>query len=473
MSVKPILAVNDRLSAGINNTPLTISGYPGRMGANPANASIILHMPVSAAHQNLSTLCLIRLIPFGGQLLSAGYLYQFTDIELPWMALALLLLLFAAVIVTTWWRSHRPSPISDREFFAHLLVDVVIFSLLLYTVGGATNPFVSYYLVPVIIAAITLPRALTLLTGLLCLAAYTGLLFWHVQVPDLAPIQAEGHTMHPADTLNIHIIGMWLNFAVSAVLIIWFVTRMAETVQAREQTLIQQKAAEKERQLEDEQLLAVATLAASATHDLGTPLNTVRLIADDWRRVATTAVNREYQEDMKTIASQVERCQETLKNLTQTARNLSTQQWIQTTARPYFTELVDRWLLMRPDVVAHCDIDNGVDDEPVRFHPSLSASIHNILNNAADASPGSVAISIRWDSRQAVIEIRDQGAGIDLQRLASRGGMQVSEKPDGLGLGLFLSRAILSRHGGEMDIQPQPLGGTLATIRLPLWNSDD
>jgi len=106
---------------------------------------------------------------------------------------------------------------------------------------------------------------------------------------------------------------MWLNFAVSAVLIIVFVTRMAESVRAREQALIQQKAAEKERQLEDEQLLAVATLAASATHDLGTPLNTVRLIADDWWQMAVTETNREYLEDMQTIASQVERCQQTLR----------------------------------------------------------------------------------------------------------------------------------------------------------------
>lgn len=449
---------------------MTTGVYAGRMSATSVKATITLSIPVSAAHQNLRTLCLIRLIPFAGQILSAAYLYHYTDMALPWVSLWLLLLLFALVILGTWWRSHRPSAISDREFFAHLLVDVGIFTLLLYSSGGATNPFVSYYLVPVIIAAITLPRYLTVFTGVLCLSAYTGLLFWHVPVPDLAPPLTVDHSVHQTDTLNIHIIGMWLNFAVSALLIIWFVTRMAETVRAREQALIQQKAAEKERQLEDEQLLAVATLAASATHDLGTPLNTVRLIADDWRNLPSTAANREYQQDMQTIAIQVERCQETLKKLTRTARNLSTQQWTQSTARSYFVELVDHWLLMRPDVVVHCVIDNESEDQPVRFHPALSASIHNILNNAADASPGSVSISIHWDYRRAVIEIQDQGTGIDPHRLSSRGGMQVSEKPDGLGLGLFLSRAILARHGGEMDIQTQPQGGTLAIIRLPLWS---
>src|SRR5690606_25776034 len=78
-------------------------------------------------------------------------------------------------------------PHRRREFFAQLVADALILTLLLYLSGGATNPFVSYYLVPITIAAITLPRGLTLAIGLLCVAAYGGLLFWHVAVPALAP----------------------------------------------------------------------------------------------------------------------------------------------------------------------------------------------------------------------------------------------------------------------------------------------
>lgn len=425
----------------------------------------------TAAHQNLRTLCMIRLIPFSGQTLAVGYFYLSGELVLPWGRLSLLLAVFAAVIALSWWRALSPRPIDDREFFTQLVIDVSLLSLLLYHTGGATNPFVSYYLVPIIIAAITLPRPLTILISLSCLLAYTALMFWHVTVPDLAPAgPGPGHGSHGGDlasALNIHVIGMWVNFAASALLIIWFVTRMAETIKIGQQALLRQQAAATERQLEDEQLLAVATLAASAAHDLGTPLNTVRLIVDDWRRDTRPAAATDHREDLDTIATQVERCQNTLKKLGDTARAFSHQEGFRTTARHYFTELVDRWLLMRPDASARCRIV-GDDTVAVHFHPSLSASIHNILNNAADASPASVEIDIHWNTVSATLAIRDHGSGIDPQRLSAANMLADSDKTDGLGLGLFLSRSILARHGATISLAPQAEGGTLATIHLPL-----
>src|SRR5690606_40293806 len=83
------------------------------------------------------------------------------------------------------------SPLSLHDALPILVADALILTLLLYLSGGATNPFVSYYLVPITIAAITLPRGLTLAIGLLCVAAYGGLLFWHVAVPAL---RSEEHT---------------------------------------------------------------------------------------------------------------------------------------------------------------------------------------------------------------------------------------------------------------------------------------
>ena len=425
--------------------------------------------PHSAAHQNLRTLCLIRLIPFGGQALAALYLFLASDWPLPWLPVTLLLAAFAALIGLTWRRARDPRPISDREFFAQLVADAVLLTLLLYLSGGATNPFVSYYLVPITIAAIALPRGLTIAIGLLCVAAYGGLLFWHVALPALAP-PAGDHAGHGAGSLNSHILGMWVNFAVSALLIIVFVTRIAAAVKARDEALLRQGAEARARELEDEQLLAVATLAASAAHDLGTPLNTVRLIADDWRAPPPGSDTKACMEDMAVIAAQVARCQDSLRKLSATARAFSRQDSEQGRARRYFTELVDRWLLMRPDVNARIEIAE-IADVAVDFHPSLAASIHNILNNAADASPDEVEIGIGWDPHRATVTIRDHGPGIDPARASGDRGPQASDQRDRLGLGLFLSRSILARHGATIDLGTHPEGGTLAVIHLPLPGS--
>ena len=125
---------------------------------------------------------------------------------------------------------------------------------------------------------------------------------------------------------------------------------------------------------------------------------------------------------------------------------------------------------MRPDVNARIEIAE-IADVAVDFHPSLAASIHNILNNAADASPDEVEIGIGWDPHRATVTIRDHGPGIDPARASGDRGPQASDKRDGLGLGLFLSRSILARHGATIDLGTHPEGGTLAVIHLPLPGS--
>jgi two-component system, sensor histidine kinase RegB len=420
----------------------------------------------STAHQNLQTLCLIRLIPLGGLSLASLYLFLFGQITLPWAPVALLLSLFAILIGFSWWRSGKENAISDREFFAQLIADVILFGLLLYFTGGASNPFVSYFLVPITIAAITLPRHFTLMTGALCLAAYSALLFWFVKVPDLAPIQAHHHSV--SAELNMHIIGMWANFFASALLIIWFVTRMAEAVRVRDEALMRQRALATEQHLQDEQLLAVATLAASAAHDLGTPLNTIKLIVDDWRDAAgTEAGNVARDGELEVLSTQVDRCQYTMRKLTDTARAFSRQDVLATTARQYFDDLIDRWMLMRPDVKAYFASDDACAERSVHFHPSLAASIHNILNNAGDASPQRVDIRMDTGTDRVRLTIRDHGEGIAPARLAANN-LGDSGKATGLGLGLFLSRSILARHGATLEMAAHPQGGTVAVIELPL-----
>ena len=48
----------------------------------------------------------------------------------------------------------------------------------------------------------------------------------------------------------------------------------------------------------------------------------------------------------------------------------------------------------------------------------------------------------------------------------------MTDKADGVGLGLFLSRATLTRFGGEVRLQNSADGGTITEIILPLHESD-
>ena len=120
---------------------------------------------------------MLRSIEIGGLLLAIVLALRVLELPLPLPPLLAVIGLLALVNLFTWWRLRQAWPVADGEFFAQLLVDVVAITVLLYYAGGSTNPLVSFYLVPLVIAAITLPAAYTWAMALLTAGCYTLLMF--------------------------------------------------------------------------------------------------------------------------------------------------------------------------------------------------------------------------------------------------------------------------------------------------------
>ena len=409
--------------------------------------------PISAARQNLRRLANIRYIALGGQILALYYFTQVYPLGLPMGIITVLVIAFASLNMLTQWRSHWATTISEKEFGAHLLVDIGSLTVLLYFSGGATNPFISYYLVPISIAAISLPMAMTwAITGLSVLA-YSILLIYYQPFTQLAP--------HHGNTgFNLHIIGMWINFALSAGLITYFVVRMAAALRTQEAEL----SAQKEEQMQDEQLLAIATLAAGAAHELGTPLNTMKLLIDNLAEEVSDPGQRQ---DITTLNQQIARCRETLQSLVNAA-SIIEEGSSPTSVEVYVDNLLDNWMLIRPDVDPEISIAANSPAINACFHPVIQQSLLNLLNNAADASPAQLEITIHWDTTSLYIDIRDYGPGLSPEQIEKMGKPIPSNKPGGLGLGLFLTHSSLNRHGGRVSLLNADGGGLLTAVVLPL-----
>tara|TARA_B110000879_G_C11166484_1_gene511495 strand:+ start:1220 stop:2494 length:1275 start_codon:yes stop_codon:yes gene_type:complete len=409
----------------------------------------------SAPRQNLSRLSSIRAVALLGQIVALIYFTLISPIGLPATAIAMILVIYALVTAATWQRSRMQVPITDNEFFGHLLAELLFFSLLLYFSGGASNPFISYYLIPISIAAITLSRRYSIFVALTALAAYSLLLKYYMPISALAPSHHHG-----GGDNSLHILGMWANFAISAGIIIYFISRMASTLKIQQQEL----ALQREAQLRDEQLLAVGTLAAGTAHELGTPLNTMKLIVDEM------LLDSKDNTDLSLLSQQIDQCKTTLKQLLTTAEESQSDRLNAQPVQAYFATVLERWQLMRPTLNANIHSSGGPDSHAV-FHPTIAQSILNLLNNAADAS-STVDVELSWDSTTATIVIRDYGAGLNPEKIERLGEAFVTDKADGLGLGLFLSQATLSRFGGSVSLQnvgpSDSKGGTLTRIQLPL-----
>jgi two-component system sensor histidine kinase RegB len=288
----------------------------------------------------------------------------------------------------------------------------------------------------------------------IALLCYSLLLKYYVAIAALAP----GH--HQATGNSLHILGMWANFAISAAIIIYFISRMAATLKQQEQEIAMRRDA----QLRDEQLLAVGTLAAGTAHELGTPLNTMKLIVDEM------LLDKGNQADMVLLNQQIEQCKTTLKQLLTTAEESQSTKLEAQPVQDYFDNVLARWQLMRPLLQTRIQFTDSPAVNAV-FHPTIAQSILNLLNNAADASER-VDIDLGWNTEMATISIRDFGAGLDTDKIEMLGQPFVTDKADGLGLGLFLSQATLTRFGGTVSLQNAPEGGTLTQISLPLVTAD-
>ncbi|WP_169334803.1 ATP-binding protein [Gilvimarinus chinensis] len=345
------------------------------------------------------------------------------------------------------------------EITGQLLVDILAVAVLAFYTGGAANPFLSYILVPVCIAAAVLPGVYAWSLSLVAIALYGTLLVWN---HPLAQLEPPSHSHRHEAGINFHLIGMWLNFALSALLISYFVVKMAAAVRQQQDTLN----ARREEDLRDEQLLAVATQAAGTAHELGTPLSSIKVLLADLAQ--DPKVHSLIGEDLTLLRNQVNECGAILQRLRQRADIEQLTHPGITAAYDYCTDLIDRWQLLRPDARADIQVQKSLLGQQTRFHPTIEQAIINVLNNAADASAKPLHVSVRTNNGKLIWEIKDQGKGFSPEAEPMLGKRPFTTKPDGLGIGLFLTHASIQRYGGTVKITTPDLGGTLTTITLPL-----
>jgi two-component system sensor histidine kinase RegB len=378
-------------------------------------------------------------------------------VNLPFTEILTALVILTSVNLLTFVRLRKPLPVAQMEFFIQLLVDLICLSAVFYYSGGANNPFVSYFLVPICICAATLSGTYTIAIASLSVVSYSLLLFFHIPLPILSP-----HHHQADNSINLHVMGMWLNFFISACLITYFIVKMARDLRAQEAQLNRWR----EDQLRDEQVMAVATLAAGTAHELGTPLSTMKLLLNELRTEYKEL--EPLQQDLRLLQEQVNQCANTLRELVATAEQTKDGQLPSEKISNYCNTLIERWKIMRPDVIANVNIASNQPEITAQFHPTIAQAIINLLNNAADASPQDIEVNINWSTHKMHLTIKDSGAGIAEEVTAHLGKSFISTKTKGLGIGLLLTQATINRYGGTVSLHNRVPRGTITQLELPI-----
>ncbi|MDW3095604.1 MAG: ATP-binding protein [Gammaproteobacteria bacterium] len=347
----------------------------------------------------------------------------------------------------TWIRSIKVSEPGYLEIFIQLLIDVIALTFLFYFSGGATNPFVSMYLLPVAISAVLLPQMWVWILAAVSMSAYSYLMW-------LYPNQ---HAHHNDQSFMLHVFGMWVSFVLSACVIAFFVVKMRAALQQKNQLL----RFARERAIKDEKLVSLGALAASTAHEMGTPLGTIQII------IADLEENNISQEEIDILLEQVIRCKQALAEMSKSAGGLNIEEHKISDFEEFLISLLDDWHQTRPAVKLNTNITSG-DKAGVIAGKTLSKALINLLDNAADASPEVIYVDAKWQHNEARLKIIDQGEGIDPKVLAEIGTKPYSTKPDGIGLGAFLAHEIIQRLGGAIKLTNRPSGGVETIITLPI-----
>ena len=368
----------------------------------------------------------------------------FLQARLPLFSLALLLLLHVLLNAIAWARV-RMGGTPLFELAIHLAADAAIIAALVYLTGGYANPFISLLLVPLILAAVTLPALFAWGMALWVGGLYT-LLMGHYR-----PLALQ---VSPEAAVDLHLMGMWLNFLLTAGLVAAFAGRLAAALRRRDAQLAEAR----EARLRDEQLFALGVQAAAAAHDLATPLASLRLILDDLRH--DYAGDDELAAPLVLLAEQSARMQQVLARLGDAARARGAAAGPQMATGAWLARVVEHWGLLRPEARVHLET---AADLPAQAHdPGLEAVLLTLLNNAADVSPEAIRVRANLIGKpgagQMVIEVLDSGPGL-------AGAM---DKRGGWGVGLDLARATLARLGGSLELADRPEGGASARLVLPV-----
>jgi len=219
-----------------------------------------------------------------------------------------------------------------------------------------------------------------------------------------------------------------------------------------------------------------SALLASVSHDLRTPLTSIRAAIDSLLQEETEWDRTALREFHQIIREEVSRLTRLVQNLLEMARIEAGE------LKP-----LKRWQSVAEileNVLERCEssiqnhrvrIDLAEHTPVVKLDSRLVAeALANLVENAAKYSPPDSAIIIHaWGERdELLISVRDHGPGINADEVGRifekfyRGGR--AARREGTGMGLAITRGIIEAHGGRIWVESALGQGSTFTIAIPV-----
>lgn len=254
------------------------------------------------------------------------------------------------------------------------------------------------------------------------------------------------------------------------------INRMLDSIVASEQEISTRR--EREYELKNqlhqaEKLAAIGRFAAGVAHELGTPLS----VADGKAQRSLRKLSEEQAQPLHDIRQQLQRMERIIRQLMDFARPVTPER-----REVKLHELVQSSLqqVEGERQKMRVRLESRPSETPC---PSINAdrlrmeqALINLLRNAIQATPGGlVRLSWHCSAELAQLTVEDDGPGIDEKVRHQLLEPFVTTKPVGVGTGLGLAvvNAVITEHGGRIEIGTSELGGARFDIDLPINSSEE
>jgi signal transduction histidine kinase len=347
------------------------------------------------------------------------------------------------------------------------LMEALFIGLLCYYHDGLESAFRYYYFLSLICCAIRHSARVTYATWALHSASY-GLLYFSLPVE-----QRQSLVL-----LLTLVVLAWVTWASAAMSLLLkqvgdHLAGLNSALEAN-QAELEARIADRTRELQEaqahvlhqEKMATFGLLAAGIAHEVGNPLTSISSLVQMLQRRDQDAYTKE---KLALVSGQLQRIQNTLRELVNFSRPASSVHSLVSLPEvlgealdiaKYYKRTKGRRI--ETHVPADLAAFFGVRDQLVQV-------FLNLVLNAVDATDqgGSIELTVEQDEEWLSISIRDDGHGIAPAHAERLFQPYFTTKKHGTGLGLFVTRKLLTDHGGSVEFSSTPGQGTTFRVRLP------
>lgn len=381
-------------------------------------------------------LVLKRLLVLRALVLSSLFLYAVAFVpQTTSTSIQTLVFLFctsAMFTIFVWLYFRRGRPVSTRVLTMQLVWDSVVILIFVYSTGRSTNPFIYYLLVIIAISASIFQEKIVWMFSLGGIAAYSLLMY----------ADTHQHMSHMNLDFQSHLVGMWVNFVGSALLISFFISRLTTALKSRERAL----ALAREEILKNEQLVGIGTLAASTVHSFGTPLSTIVMAVGEIEAMHTDSDTSHCAAIIKT---QIDRCKQTMMKLSSLASQ-EVKPYRDISLNTFIEDIQEHFILMNAQPMPTFTANGPTQHHYLPGGILLTHAMINLVENAVQAANNLVQIRFECSGSLLHIVIEDDGHGMAPALLEYFGEATISSKETGLGIGILLANSTIERLNGRV-----------------------